>query len=116
MRHSIEIWSADDIGDRRAHAFGLWFGGGIGFGVLAGALGTFLSQFIAWHVDWKQLGVNIGASVATLFFGYWFFEYFFKEGDTGDGTYALTGAYQGYPSKSTSKMNWRIRDRSWYKG
>lgn len=100
--HSIEIWSADDIGDRREHAFGLWFGGGIGFGILAGLSGSIVSQFIAWQEDWKLLGITIGESVATLFLGYWFFEYLFKEGDTADGTYALTGEYRGYPPRESS--------------
>ena len=102
QNHSIEIWSADDIGGQRAEAFGLWFGGGIGFGILAGATGCLLSQLIAWQLDWKRFGITIAESVGLFFFGYWFFEYLFKEGDTGDGTYALTGSYKGYPAKVNS--------------
>ncbi len=100
--HSIEIWSAADIGDRREHAFGLWFGGCAGFGILAGLSGSILSQFIAWQEDWKLLGITIGESAAYLFLTYWFLEYFLKEGDTADGTYALTGSYKGYPAKAGS--------------
>jgi hypothetical protein len=100
--HSIEIWSADDIGDRREHAFGLWFGGGIGFGLLSGLSGSVLSQSIAWQEDWKLLGVTILESMAGMVLGFWFFEYFFKEGDTADGTLAATGSYKGYPDKATS--------------
>jgi len=102
QNHSIEIWSAADIGDRREHAFGLWFGGSAGFGVLAGLSGSIVSQFIAWQEDWKLLGITIGESAANLFLLYWFFEYFFKEGDTAEGTYALTGNYKGYPAKANS--------------
>ncbi len=97
QNHSVEIWSAGNIGDRREHAFGLWFGGCAGFGVLGGLSGGILSQIIAWKEDFKLLGITIGESAAYLFLLYWFLEYFFKEGDTADGTYALTGSYKGYP-------------------
>jgi len=100
--HSINIWSADDIGAQRGEAFGLWFGGGIGFGILAGASGCLLSQLIAWQLDWKRFGITIAESVGLFFLGYWFFEYLFKENDTADGTYAATGSYKGYPAKANS--------------
>ncbi len=100
--HSIEIWSADDIGDRREQAFGLWLGGGLGFGVLSGLSGSIVSQFIAWQEDWKLLGKTIAGSIAYMILGYWFFEYFFKEGDTADGTLAENGTYKGYPAKANS--------------
>lgn len=100
--HSIEIWSAGNIGDRREHAFGLWFGGGIGFGILSGLAGSIVSQFIAWQEDWKLLGITIAESIGTMILGYWFYEYFFKEGDTADGTLAATGNYKGYPAKANS--------------
>lgn len=100
--HSIEIWSAGDIGDRRAHAFGLWFGGSAGFGILAGLAGSIVSQFIAWQEDWKLLGITILESMGFLFLAFWFFEYLLKDGDTADGTFALTGSYKGYPAKAGS--------------
>ena len=100
--HSIEIWSAGDIGDRREHAFGLWFGGGIGFGILSGLAGSIVSQFVAWQEDWKLLGITILESIGGMVLGFWFFEYFFKEGDTADGTLALNGSYKGYPAKAGS--------------
>jgi hypothetical protein len=100
--HSIEIWSADDIGDQREHAFGLWFGGCAGFGILAGLAGGIFAQIVAWQEDFKLLGITIAESSAFLFLTYWVFEYLFKEGDTADGTYALTGEYKGYPARSTS--------------
>ena len=100
--HSIEIWSAGDIGDRREHAFGLWFGGGIGFGILSGLAGSIVSQFVAWQEDWKLLGITILESIGGMLLGFWFYEYFLKEGDTADGTLALNGTYKGYPAKAGS--------------
>lgn len=100
--HSIEIWSAGDIGERREHAFGLWFGGTAGFGILSGLAGSIVSQFIAWQEDWKLLGITILESMGFLFLAFWFFEYLLKDGDTADGTFALTGSYKGYPAKAGS--------------
>ena len=110
--HSIEIWSAGNIGDRRGRAFGLWFGGGIGFGILSGLSGSIVSQFIAWQEDWKLLGITILESIGSMVLGYWFFEYFFNEGDTADGTMALTGNYKGYPNKANSPYRLPFADGS----
>lgn len=100
--HSIEIWSAADIGTQRAEAFGLWFGGGIGFGAMAAITGSLISQLTAWTLDWKLFGITVAESAGLFVLGYWVFEYLFKEGDTGDGTYARVGTYKGYPSKANS--------------
>lgn len=100
--HSIEIWSAGDIGEQRKQAFGLWFGGAAGFGILSGLAGSIVSQFIAWQEDWKLLGVTILESMGFLFVGYWFFEYLLKEGDTANGTFARNASYKGYPAKAGS--------------
>jgi len=100
--HSIEIWSAADIGTQRAEAFGLWFGGGIGFGAMAAISGSLLSQLTAWTLDWKLFGITVAESAGLFVLAYWFFEYLSKDGDTADGTYALTGSYKGYPAKANS--------------
>lgn len=100
--HSIEIWSADNIGDRRARAFGLWLGGGLGFGILSGLSGSIVSQFIAWQEDWELLGITILEAIGGMILGFWFYEYFLIDGDTADGTIAASGNYKGYPAKANS--------------
>ena len=100
--HSIEIWSAGDIGDRRAEAFALWLAGGPGFAVLGAITGSLIAQLTAWTLDWKQFGITVGESCALFVLGFWVFEYLFKEGDTSDGTYARTGTYKGYPAQAGS--------------
>ncbi|MCP4334938.1 MAG: hypothetical protein GY802_01345 [Gammaproteobacteria bacterium] len=100
--HSIEIWSAGGIGDRRSRAFGLWLGGGLGFGILSGLAGSIVSQFIAWQEDWELLGITILESIGGMILGFWFYEYFLIEGDTADGTMAANGTYKGYPAKANS--------------
>lgn len=101
--HSIEIWSADDIGDRRARAFQLWLGGGIGFGVLAGLATSLVAQIMAWAEDWARLGKTIGLASLVMVLQFWFLEYLQQEGDTDGGTYNPRGkAFKGYPKKDTS--------------
>ncbi len=102
--HSIEIWSAGGIGDRRARAFALWFGGGIGMGIAAGVATTLVAQIMAWAEDWKRFGETVGLASLTMVAQFWFLEYFRKEGDTDGGTYNPRGPrpFRGYPDKETS--------------
>jgi hypothetical protein len=102
--HSIEIWSAGGIGDRRARAFKLWLGGGIGMGVLAGIATTLVAQIMAWAEDWARFGKTVGLASLTMVLQFWFLEYLQKEGDTADGTYNPRGPrdFKGYPGKDTS--------------
>ena len=84
--HSIEIWSAGAIGDRRERAFALWLGGGIGMGVFAASPTSLVSQILAWAEDWALLGKTIGIASVIMVLQFWFLEYFFVEGDTDGGT------------------------------
>lgn len=102
--HSIEIWSAGGIGDRRERAFALWLGGGIGMGIFAGFTSSLVCQILAWAEDWALLGKTIGIASVISVLQFWFLEYFFKEGDTDGGTYNPRGpaAFAGYKKKDTS--------------
>jgi hypothetical protein len=102
--HSIFIWSAGGIGDRRERAFALWLGGGIGMGIFAGFTTSLVSQIMAWAEDWALLGKTIGIASAIMVLQFWFLEYLLKEGDTDGGTYNPRGptAFAGYKNKDTS--------------
>lgn len=102
--HSIEIWSAGNIGDRRERAFKLWLGGGIGMGIAAGVTTTLVAQITAWAEDWALFGKTVGLASLTMVLQFWFLEYFQKEGDTDGGTYNPRGPrnFKGYPNKDTS--------------
>lgn len=102
--HSIQIWAAGGIGDRRERAFALWLGGGIGMGIFAGVTTSLVAQIMAWAEDWARLGKTIGLASLTMVLQFWFLEYFQKEGDTDDGTYNPRGPrnFKGYPDKDTS--------------
>ena len=102
--HSIEIWSAANIGDRRERAFKLWLGGGIGMGIAAGVATTLVAQIMAWAEDWARFGKTVGLASLTMVLQFWFLEYFQKEGDTDGGTYNPRGPrnFKGYSNKDTS--------------
>lgn len=102
--HSIEIWSAGGIGDRRERAFALWLGGGLGMGIFAGFTTSLVSQILAWAEDWKLLGKTMGIASVVMVLQFWFLEYFFVEGDTDGGKYNPRGptAFAGYKKKDTS--------------
>jgi hypothetical protein len=102
--HSIEMWSAGGIGERRKRAFALWLGGGIGMGVAAGVATTLVAQIMAWAEDWARFGTTVGLASLTMVLQFWFLEYFQKEGDTDGGTYNPRGPrpFKGYPNKGTS--------------
>jgi hypothetical protein len=102
--HSIFIWSAGGIGDRRERAFALWLGGGIGMGIFAGVTTSLVAQIMAWAEDWARLGRTIGLGALVMVLQFWFLEYFQKEGDTDDGTYNPRGPspFRGYPNRETS--------------
>ena len=102
--HSIEIWSAGGIGDRRERAFALWLGGGIGMGIAAGVATTLVAQIMAWAEDWSRFGKTVGLASLTMVLQFWFLEYFQKEGDTDGGTYNPRGPgkFKGYADKETS--------------
>ena len=102
--HSIFIWSAGGIGDRRERAFALWLGGGIGMGIFAGVTTSLVAQIMAWAEDWARLGKTIGLASLVMVLQFWFLEYFLKEGDTDAGTYNPRGPspFRGYPNRDTS--------------
>ena len=102
--HSIEIWSAGDIGDRRKRAFALWLGGGIGMGIFAGFTSSLVSQILAWAEDWALLGKTIGIATLQMVLQFWVLEYLQVEGETKGGTYNPRGPrdFTGYKDKETS--------------
>jgi hypothetical protein len=102
--HSIFIWNADGIADRRRRAFALWWGGGIGMGIFAGVTTTLVAQIMAWAEDWARFGKTVGLAALVSVLQFWFLEYLQKEGDTDDGTYNPRGPvpFRGYPNKDTS--------------
>jgi hypothetical protein len=102
--HSIEIWSAGGIGDRRKRAFALWLGGGIGMGIFAGFTSSLVSQILAWAEDWALLGKTIGISTLVMVLQFWVLEYVQIEGETNDGTFNPRGPrdFNGYKRPETS--------------
>jgi hypothetical protein len=102
--HSIKIWSAGNIGDRRARSIELWLGGGIGMGIFAAVTTTLVSQVTAWAEDWALFGKTVGLACLTMVAQFWILEYLQKEGDTDGGTFNPRGprAFKGYPNKDTS--------------
>jgi hypothetical protein len=102
--HSIKLWSAGGVGDRRERAFKLWLGGGIGIGIVAGLTTTVVAQTTAWAEDWGLFGKTVGLACLRIVGLFWILEYLQMEGDTDGGTYNPRGPrpFKGYPNKDSS--------------